>query len=303
MLYLDWDNPNEKGCSPIRAQADYLLVSVESWSSTIFDKSDIEEITIDPSTTFTVEGKILVKKGGLFSDEREHYILRDSNGVVSVPSFLVFDSDFLEDESGSHLYKDNEYVGHVVQDVSTGVVWIEGNEVPPEVIEANNPKRPTTFETTLAKRGEFVRRIMFAVDEGKLTDYTNAELIDMDIADGLYEYTNGEIIHNFGDRVSVSKNGSSISILYEGIPSEECYRFYYINDPGIQGFEETFVGGVLEYYEGGTGSGNLNQLVEEYKQRVCYSDDNDTVNIEFRGNVADIKKQADFYRRIETPRY
>lgn len=302
MLYLDWDDPNEKGCSPIRAQADYLLESADSWGGTIFDKSDINEISIDPNTTFTVEGKILVKRGGLFSNEFEHYTLRDSNGIVSVPPFFVFDSDFLEDHSGSHLYKDNEYVGHVVQDISTGVVWIEGSEVPPEVIEANNPKRPTTFEHTLAKRGEFVRRVMFAVDEEKLINYTDTELIKLGLADGVYEYKNEQIIHNFGGRVSVNKDGSNVSIKYEDIPREECYEFYFINDPYVQGFKDTYVDGVLEYYEGGIGSGNFNQRVEEYKQRVCYSG-NETVTIEFRGNVDDIKKQADFYRRSEAPRY
>lgn len=299
MIYVDWKEEKKKECSPILSSAKYFLFSREAWGNIVFDKTGIVEHPIDPSTTFTVEKRILVKRGGLFSKEMQHYVLRDNNGVISVPPFYIFDSDFdgKMGESGSELYQGNRHIGHIVSDIRSGGVWIQGTKVPKEIVEANTPKRPTSFESVTAKRGEFIERVMFAVDEGKLVDYSNQELIANDLAKDVYTYKEGEVIHNFGGKVYVKKNGDYVSIIFENIPSgEECYEFYFINDPAINGFKESYIDGVLEKNNASSSE------IEEFKQKVCYSGKK-TVTIEFRGNINDIKEQAAFFRRINTPKY
>jgi hypothetical protein len=302
MVYLEDDN--EKGCSPNMIKAHYTLWSVESWNSILFDKSKIIEHPVSPETTFVVAGRLLVKRGGLFANETEHYILRDSNGKISVPSSDIFDQDFRGKigESGSELYNEDAYVGHIVSDVTSGGVWIQGTQVPKEVVEANTLKLRTSFESTLSKRDEFMRRIMFAIDEGKIVDYTNEELMENDVAQDLYTSENGEVINNFGGKVYLKKDGDVVSVVFDKIPKgEECYQFYYINDPKIYGFKESYIDGTLEVYDF-SGSKSWNPIISAFKQKVCYSG-KETVTIEFKGTINDIKKQARFMREMKKPRY
>lgn len=312
MVYLDWKEEQEKYCSPSFAAAKYYsLESASQWDSTIFDKEGrgIKDYKIDPSVTFTVEGRIKLHSRSLFSEgDNDHYILRDSNGVISVvPFFYIFDQDYKGDtagdgEIGSELYKDGKLVGHIVSDISSRGVWIQGGQVPQEVIDANTPKRPTTFETPLAKRDEFIRRVMFALEEGKIVNYTSKELIDNDLAKDLYTYKNGEVIHNYGGKVYMKKVGNMFSLVFEKIPKgEDCYYFYWMNDPNIWGFEETYIDGVLETYNL-AGSKNWNPIYEAFKQKVCYSG-KESMTIEFRGDVNEIKKEAGYRKKSEMPKY
>jgi len=305
MIYIEGGDTEK--CSPKMSMAKYELWAKESWDSIIFDKSKIVEHSIATSTTFTVLGRIKVKRGGLFADETEHYVLRDSNGVVSVPSFSVFDSDFEGEigESGSELYQGNKYIGHLVSDVTSGGIWIQGTEVPKEVVEANTPKiqtsfpsDDTTFLDSISKRSEFMKRIMFAIDEGKMISYTSKEVINNDIGKDLYTYKNGEVISDFGGKVSIKKNESNVSVIFENVPKgEDCYQFYYINDPDIYGFKISKIDGVIETYPETSST-----AINNFKNKVCFSG-KETSTIEFMGNISDIKKQAGFIRAMEKPRY
>ena len=312
MVYIDWKEEQAKYCSPSFTLAKYYsLESVSQWDSTIFDKEGrgIKDYKIDPSVTFTVEGRISLHDRGLFSEgDRDHYILKDSNGVISVvPFFYIFDqyyeNDTIDDgEAGAELYKNGQYIGYVVSDIRSGSVWIHGASIPQDVIDANTPKRPTTFETPIAKRDEFIRRVMFALEEGKIVSYTSKELIDNDLGRDIYTYQNGEVIHNYGGRTYMKKDGNIFSLVFEKIPrGQECYYFYWMNDPEIWGFKETYIDGVLETYNL-AGSKNWNPIYEEFKQRVCYKD-KDSMTIEFRGDVNEIKQKAVYRKKSEMPRY
>ncbi len=308
MMYVDWADEKKKDCSPLLSATKFFLKSTSAWDSTIFDKDGITVHQIDPSTTFTVEKRILVKRGGLFGEDHERYILRDSNGIVSAPAFFyIFDQDYKgetadDGEIGSELYKDGKLVGHVVSDIRSSGVWIQGTQVPKEVIDAHTPPKPTSFPGTTSKRTEFMERVMLAIGDGKIINFTNKELMDNDLGKDLYTYQNGEIINNFGGKISLKKNGDNVSVIFEKIPKEEeCYQFYYINDPELYGFKESYIDGVLEQYDF-TGSKNRNPIIEAFKQKVCYSG-KETVTIEFRGNINDIKQQAGFIKRMNTPKY
>lgn len=308
MIYLDWPDGKKKDCSPLLSSTKFLFESASSWDSTIFDKSDMAVHPVDALTTFTVEKRILVKRGGLFGEDHEHYILRDSNGIVSAPAFFhIFDQDYKGEtadagEIGSELYKDGKLVGHVVSDITSSGVWIQGTQVPKEVIDANTLKKATSFPDTISKRTEFMQRVMLAIDDGKMVNFTSKELVDNDLGKDLYTYQNGEIINNFGGKISIKKNGDNVSVIFEKIlKGEECYQFYYMNDPEIYGFKESYIDGVLEQYDF-TGSENWNPIIELFKQKVCYSG-KETVTIEFRGNINDIKQQAGFIKRMNTPKY
>lgn len=145
MVYIDWKEEQEKYCSPSFAAAQYYsLESISQWDSTVFDKEGrgIKEYKIDPSLTFTVEGRIKLHSRSLFGGgDIDHYVLKDSNGVISVVPFLyIFDykgKTADDGKTGSELYKDGKLVGHVVSDLMSGEVWIQGAEVPKEVIEVN----------------------------------------------------------------------------------------------------------------------------------------------------------------------
>jgi hypothetical protein len=312
MVYIDWKEEKTKYCSPsFSATRYYSLESVSQWDSTIFDKKSrgIREYKVDPSITFTVEGRIKLHSRRLFGErDLDHYILRDSNGeVIVVPFFNIFDQYYEDDtiddgEAGAELYKNGQYIGYVVSDISSGGVWIHGALIPQDVIDANTPKRPTTFETPIAKRDEFIRRIMFALEEGKIDNYTSKELIDNDLGRDIYTYRNGEIIHNYGGQVYMKKDGNTLSLIFEKIPKgQECYYFYWMNDPEIWGFKETYIDGVLETYNL-AGSKNWNPIFEEFKQRVCFND-KDSMTIEFRGDVNEIKQKAVYRKRSEMPKY
>jgi len=312
MVYIDWKEEKAKYCSPsFAATRYYSLESVSQWGSTIFDKEGrgIKEYKIDPSVTFTVVGRIKLHSRSLFSEgDRDQYILKDSNGEVTVvPFFYIFDQYYKDDtvddgEAGAELYKNGQYIGYVVSDISSGGIWIHGASIPQEVIDANTPKRPTTFETPISKRDEFIRRVMFALEEGKIVNYTSKELIDNDLGKDIYTYQNGEVIHNYGGRVYMKKEGNMFSLIFEKIPrGQECYYFYWMNDPNIWGLKETHIDGVLETYSL-AGSKNWNSIHEEFKQRVCYSDE-DSMTIEFKGDVNEIKQKAVYRKKSEMPRY
>lgn len=312
MVYIDWKEEKEKYCSPsFTATTYHSLESVSQWDSTIFDKKGrgIKEYKIDPSVTFTIEGRISLHDRRSFSEgDTDYYILKDSNGVISVvPFFYIFDqyyeSDTIDDgEAGAELYKNSQYIGYIVSDISSGGVWVHGTSIPQNVIDENIPKRPTTFETPIAKRDEFIRRVMFALEEGKIVNYTSKELIDNDLGKDIYTYQNGEVIHNYSGRVYMKKDGNMFSLIFEKIPKgQECYYFYWMNDPYIWGFKETYIDGVLETYNL-AGSKNWNPIYEELKQRVCY-DDKDSMTIEFRGDVNEIKQKAVYRKKSEMPRY
>ena len=143
---------------------------------------------------------------------------------------------------------------------------------------------------------------MFALEEGKIVNYTNEELIDNDLGKDIYTYQNGEVIHNYGGRVYMKKNGNMFSLIFERIPKgQECYYFYWTNDPNIWGFEETYIDSVLETYNL-AGSKSWNQIYEEFKQRVCYKD-KDSMTIEFRGDLNKIIKEAGYRKKSEMPKY
>jgi hypothetical protein len=232
------------------------LESASQWDSTIFDKEGrgIKDYKIDPSVTFTVEGRIKLHSRSLFSEgDTDHYILKDSNGVISVvPYFYIFDQYYKEDtvddgRAGAELYKDNKYIGYVVSDIQSGGVWMHGSPIPQDVIEANTPKIQTefpsddsTFLDSVSKRYEFLKRIAIAAEEGKLVKYTSKEIIDNDLIKGLYTTKNGEIISDFGGKITLKNEANiALSVFFEKVPKgEDCYQFYYINDPEVFGFEE-----------------------------------------------------------------
>ena len=90
---------------------------------------------------------------------------------------------------------------------------------------------------------------MLAIDDGKIVNFTNKELVDNDLGKDLYTYQNGEVINNFGGKVSIKKSGDNVSVIFEKIPKgEECYQFYYINDPELYGFKESYIDGVPVSY-------------------------------------------------------
>jgi hypothetical protein len=303
MVYIEWPEEQKKYCSPIMSSTRYWIQSTES-SGSFAHYDEVKTHPIDPSTTFTVEGRVKLHNRGLFGGEdRDHYILKDSKGEITVPAFFyVFDQDYKgqtadDGEIGSELYKDGKLIGHIVSDIKSGGVWIQGTQVPQEVIDANTPKKATSWPTTTAKRTEFMERIMFAVDEGKLVNYTSKELIDYDLGKDLYTYNNGEVIHDLGGRVYVKKNNDLVSVVFENIPKgEQCYEFYYINDPELFGFGESFINGVLE------NSGGTTQSINEFKQKVCYPATG-MVTIEFRGSISSIKADAKSWRAQYTPKY
>ena len=298
MLYLEWDDPEEKGCTPIRASAKYLLESTASWASTIFDKSKIKETPIDPNTIFTVESRILVSRGGLFSNKSEYYVFRDSSGVVTVPFYLVFDPDRLPPQSGSDLYRDGKYVGHIVSDLKTKILWIEGTTAPAEVKVAHEVKRQTNFETSIDRRSEYLRRVMFAVDEGKFKDYTVAESIALGHAENIYQVRNGKIVADYGGDIEIVREGSDVSVTFKGIPrGDKCHEFYFMNDPSIFGFTETYIDGVLETYPEYNSTS-----MKAFDTKVCFSN-KPTSDIKFKGSISKIQQQAGFTRRVETSPY
>lgn len=287
MVYISDPDDDHVNCSPMLKQADYDLWSVESWDNIIFDKSRITEVPIDPSTTFTVEAKVFVKKGGIFGSERERYILRDSNGLVSVPPVRVFDSALLGEDSGSYLYENDVRVGHVVQD---GVVWLEEDGVPAEVIEAHEPRQlRINFEDadSIWKRYEFLRRLMVAVEAEQLQEYTQSEVIELGLAKYIYEVQQGVIVNDYGGSVDILIEGSHVSVTFGGIPrGEDCFRFYYVNDPRVFGFSETYIDGVLEEY-----SESSTQSINAFKEKVCFSDKG-LSEITFRGSLSKIQSSA-----------
>ncbi|MFZ2523399.1 MAG: hypothetical protein WAW92_03375 [Minisyncoccia bacterium] len=312
MLYIDWKEEKAKYCSPSFAVAKYAsLESASQWNSTIFDKEGrgIKDYKIDPSVTFTVEGRIRLHSRGLFNErDIDYYILKDSNGVISVvPYFYIFDQynkeDTIDDgESGAGLYKNGKYIGYVVSDIRSGGVWVHGTQIPKVVVEANTPKLPTKFETPISKRDEFIRRVMFALEEGKIINYTNKELVDNDLGKDLYTYNNGEVVNNYGGKVYMKKVGNMLSLIFEKIQKgEDCYFFYWMNDPEIWGFKSTYIDGVLEEYNL-AGSTNWNPIYEAFKQKVCYSG-KENVTIEFKGDINEIIKKAEYRKKSEMPRY
>ena len=315
MVYIDWKGEQARYCSPSFAVAKYYsLKSVDDWSHVIFDKKGrgIKEYQIDPSVTFTVMGRFQLLRQSFISNRKsDYYILKDSNGLVSVVPFnSVFDMDF-QDEGvaarnqsiGSELYKDEKLIGHVVSDSTSGGVWIKGTPVPQIVIDANTRKKPTSFPNTVTKKTEFLERVILAIDDGKIVNFTNKELVENDIGKDVYTNQNHELTNNFGGKISLKKNGDTVSVVFEKIPAgKDCYEFYYMNSPKIYGFEESFIDGVLERYDL-NGSNVWNSASHEsFKQKVCYSG-KETVTIEFRGKLNKIKEQASFFKKLNTPRY
>ena len=298
MLYLEWNDTREKGCTPTRAGAKYLLESSKSWNSLIFDKSKIKEISIDPNTVFTVEGRISVTRGGLMNDKREYYIFRDINGVVAVPSYSIFDIDLLPAESGSNLYRGGKYVGHVVTDMKTQIIWIKEEGVPIEVLRANEFKRSVELDNPISKKDEYLRRVMFAVDENKFKNFTVSESIALGNAENIYEIKNGRIVNDYGGDVEIFHEGAEVSVTFKSIPrGDACYQLYFINDPSILGFSETYIDGVLEAYPEMS-----SKVMQEFKDKVCYSN-KATMDIKFKGAITKIKEQAVFTHGIETSPY
>ncbi len=297
MLYITDPDDQEK-CSPIMKQKDYELYSADSWNSIIFDKSEIKELPIDEGTTFTVEGKILLELGGLFDDETVRYVLRDSKGNLSVPSFFIFDMARSDDKSSSYLYKDDEQVGHLVQDIRGSVVWLEENGVPEEVVESYDLQRPSSFESPLLKRGEFLRRLMFAVQEDKLINYSQKELIDAGLTENIYEIQGSKIVNDYGGAVEVTNDGTHVAVAFSGVPrGDDCYKFYFMNDPDIYGFNETYIDGTLkEYIE------RSSQGTSAFKEKVCFTE-KDVHEITFKGSVSEIISQAQSIQRRESNPY
>ena len=315
MVYIDWKGEQARYCSPSFAVAKYYsLESVDAWSHVIFDKKGrgVKEYQIDPSVTFTVMGRFqLLRQSFISNSKSDYYILKDSNGLVSVVPFSrIFDMDFqdegvaaLNQRTGSVLYKDEKLIGHVVSDSTSGGVWIKGTPVPQIVIDANTRKKPTSFPNTVTKKTEFLERVILAIDDGKIVNFTNKELVENDIGKDVYTNQNHELTNNFGGKISLKKNGDTVSVVFEKIPAgKDCYEFYYMNSPKIYGFEESFIDGVLERYDL-NGSNVWNSASHEsFKQKVCYSG-KETVTIEFRGKLNKIKEQASFFKKLNTPRY
>ncbi len=312
MVYVDWKEEQAKYCSPSYASAKYYsLESASQWNSTIFDKEGrgIKDYKIDPSVTFKVEGRFKLHSRSLFSEgNRDHYIIKDSNGVISiVPFFDIFDqyykTDTVDDgEAGAELYKNGQYIGYVVSDIHSGGVWIHGAPIPQDVIDANTPEIPTSFTGPTSKRTEFMQRVAVAIGDGKIVNYTSQEIINSDLGKDLYTYKDGEVINDFGGKITIKKNGDKVSVIFDKIPKgEDCYEFYYINDPETYGFKESYIDGVLEEYDF-TNSKNWNPIIDAFKQKVCFPA-NGTTTIEFRGNINDIKNAALWIKKRYDPKY
>jgi len=305
MVYVE--NNEEDECSQNMVEAPYELWPAESWEP--FERSVAgQKYQVDPSTTFTVEKRFLLKDKGLFGEDSEYYFLRNDKGQVSVSAtHIIFDQDYswlktssIEGRAGSELYKDGKYIGKLVSDLTTGSVWIQGTPIPQEVIEANTPKKPAHFDDFISKKTEFMERIGQAIGDGKIIKFTNQEVITNDLGKDLYTYKNGDVINDFGGKISLKKSGDTVLVTFEKIPSgDTCYRFYFINDPDLYGFSESYIDGVLEAYPG---KDYASIEVDNFKKQVCGSE-KDTVTIEFRGTLNKIKEQAKFIKGFNTPRY
>jgi hypothetical protein len=295
MIYIS-DPSDESNCSPTLQSADYELYSVETWNSIIFDKSKITERPVAPGVKYTIEKRIKVIRGGLSGSDFERYVLQGDDGIRVVPTYQVFDRKF-SDHSRPMLYHNDNLVGRIMTnlDGDISIVDTDGNIIAgePEENESSNEPEPQVFTSELFKRSEYLKRIMLALNKGQLEDFTDQELIDLDLGNGLYTYDQGKVIHGYGGMVEIEKRGEKIYVLYSNVPAENtCYEFYFINDPKIYGFDESWIDGRLESYADKIGS--TSERVEEFKQEVCYHG-KQSVNIEFSGDVSNIQSKAVFF--------
>lgn len=142
------------------------------------------------------------------------------------------------------------------------------------------------------KKYEFGKRISRAIKNDELRIYDNRELIQSNIANGLYEMKDDKIRNGYGGEVSISKNNDFVSLTYSGIPAKDpCFDFYHINSLDIFGFKQAKVNGFeIKYNQ------NSAAEVDRVKKQACFSGENE-VEIEFVGDINEIKKINGYFLR------
>ncbi len=125
-----------------------------------------------------------------------------------------------------------------------------------------------------------------------LTGENASRAVELGLAEHIYEVHQGGIVNDYGGSVNILNKGSHVSVTFGGIPrGEDCFRFYFVNDPKGYGFFETYIDGVLEEY-----SETSTQSTNAFKEKVCFSD-NGVSEITFRGSVSEIQSSAQSIRR------
>ena len=129
IIYVDWKQEQERHCSASFDVAKYyIMLPVTRWSEFSFDKESagIKEYKIDPAVTFTVEGRFVLHKKDLFYTDSDYYILKASDGIISVvPSFVFENLSVNDNKTGPEIFKDGKSIGYIAWDAFSESVWLK----------------------------------------------------------------------------------------------------------------------------------------------------------------------------------
>jgi len=141
------------------------------------------------------------------------------------------------------------------------------------------------------KKTVFIKRIAIAIGKNQLKVFSNQELIDLGLVSGIYSSDRGRITHSYGGDLSILRdNDNTVHLIYKNIPAgDACFKFYYLNDPAMFGFDTTKIDGVVEQY-----SKTSTFAIDAFKNKVCNSG-KDFVTIEFIGSLEKIAQTSKYF--------